>query len=108
MIPTDAVEKTVSSLIWNGSSKAVFIFVATVSEARGFFEARKNDGKFITAEARQGIAFAQAARNPFTGLFQQLVARVMTEAVVDLFEVIKVNEQQANMQVITIGLFQCL
>ena len=57
----------------------------------------KHDHEFITSQARHGVAFAHAQHQTPGYLFQQLVAHVMPERVVERLEIIQIDEQQCTM-----------
>ena len=50
--------------------------------------------KFVAPKPRHRIALANAGGQPVGHLFQQLVAHVMPQGVVQVLEVVQINEQQ--------------
>ncbi|MCY1530767.1 hypothetical protein D9M68_659690 [compost metagenome] len=56
----------------------------------------EQDGEFVTGEARQGAAWAEAVAQAPGQAAQQLVAGLVTKAVVDPLEVVDIHQQQAD------------
>ena len=57
---------------------------------------RDDEREFVPPEPHEQIGIADACGEPAGGLAQQLVAGVMTEGVVDLFEVVEVDQDQGD------------
>ena len=53
----------------------------------------EQESKFVTAEARRGVADAGHAPNPLSDCPQHLVADAMAERIVDRLEVVEIDEQ---------------
>ena len=53
----------------------------------------KDDHEFVAAQAHDGVGRADALAHPFGDGFQQFVAGVVAEAVVDEFEIVEIDEQ---------------
>ena len=56
----------------------------------------EQDGELVAAEPGDRVAGADAGAQPLGGPFEQFVAHVVAEAVVDLFEVVQVYEDHAD------------
>ncbi|MNT28432.1 hypothetical protein D3C72_1641190 [compost metagenome] len=54
----------------------------------------EHDDEFVAAKAGHGVGFAHAAHQAGGDLGQELVAHVVAQGVVEVFEVIEVDEQQ--------------
>lgn len=69
-----------------------------ISQAKGVVDllAVQQDGELVAGEACQHRAARQAVAQPAGEIRQQLVARLMAEAVVDPLEVIDVDQEQAE------------
>jgi hypothetical protein len=57
-------------------------------------QAFEQDDEFVAAKACNGVAFAHAGREAGGDLDQELVAHVVAQGVVEVFEVVQVDEQQ--------------
>ncbi len=69
---------------------------------------RNDDRELIAAESRHEPAFADRALQPRCDFDQQLIARLMPLAVVDLLEIVEIQEQDRESVVPTRELFQPL
>lgn len=69
-----------------------------ISQAKGVVDLLvvQQDGELVAGEACQHRAARQAVAQPAGEIRQQLVARLMAEAVVDPLEVIDVDQEQAE------------
>ena len=61
------------------------------------------NGELVTAEARDEIAFADRAAQPSRHLDEQQVTDVVTQCVVDLFEVVEVEEHHRERPLVEVG-----
>jgi len=59
--------------------------------------------EFIAAQARQGVAFAQARRQLPGHLLQQFVAHMVAQGVVDVLEAVQVDEQHGQLLLVARG-----
>ena len=64
---------------------------------------RSRIAELVAAEARHGVAGAQAAGEPSADLLQQLVAGVVAERVVDLLEAVEVHQQHRDLLAVALG-----
>ena len=64
----------------------------------GVIQFRQDDDEFVPAQARHGVGFAHAVADASRRLFQQQVAHVVPERVVDLLELVEVDEHQRHFQ----------
>jgi hypothetical protein len=64
----------------------------------------QQDGELVAAEPGDGVDRPQRATQPFADLHQQLVAVVVAEGVVDLFEAVQVDQQQGGGTPFPVGL----
>ena len=62
----------------------------------GITHARKKDNKFIAANASFGIVLPKVLGDGLTNFAKNLVTKKMTECVVDGFEVVCIDNQQAG------------
>ena len=69
---------------------------ATSAAVHAFLAVLEQDRELVAAEAGGGVGRAQAALEPLAHLEQQLVARRVTEGVVDRLEVVEVHEQHGD------------
>ena len=63
----------------------------------------EDDGKFVAAETRNGIARPEADLKSAPHFYEKIVTDIMTEAVVDDLEAVKIREQ--NGIVVGVGTF---
>ncbi len=64
--------------------------------------------ELVSAQARHGVAAAQAGRKPPGDLLQQLVAGFVSERVIDLLEAVEVEEEQRELPVVATRLGDAL
>ena len=72
---------------------------ATLRGLAGVGDVGKADDELVAAEARGGVLFAQAGREPLGNGGQQLVADGVTERVVDVLEAVEIEEQHGDLAV---------
>ena len=63
---------------------------------RGLSDVSTEDGELVAAESSHGIARPEGPAQPLTNGHQQLVASVVSQAVIDHLEVIQVQEQNGD------------
>ncbi len=79
---------------------------ADVVDVAARHQGRQQHGEFVAAQARQGVAFAQALAQPRADGEQQFVADGVAERVVDDLEVIEVEAQHRQRFLGALGLRQ--
>ena len=67
-------------------------------------ESRQDHDELVAAEPRHGVRFAHRGGEPLRDRLQQLVARVVTERVVDPLEVIEVEEEARDVRAVALRL----
>src|SRR5688572_23132029 len=71
--------------------------IADRQQMAGRIDALEQDGEFIPADARDEIALPHHVSEPHGDLLQQVIAGDMSEAVVDVLEMVDVDQQQADL-----------
>ena len=74
-------------------------FEQTLGEARhliGSFDVLEQDGELVAAEPGGGVAGPELVLEPLRGSYEQLVARSVTEAVVDRLEPVEVEHDDGK------------
>ena len=67
-------------------------------------DARQQQRELVAAQPRDGVPFAHALAEPLRDAAQQLVARGVAEAVVDLLEAIEVDEDEPHALAVAVSL----
>ena len=72
------------------------------------FDVFEKNREFVTAESGGGVRRAHTRPQPFGNAAEQLVARPVTEAVVDVLEPVEVDEQHGECAGTAIGARECM
>ena len=67
-----------------------------VARSAGAFLFPEDDGEFVAADASDEIVIADAAAHEVGGLFEDVIADGVAEAIVVMFEVVDVEEEEGH------------
>ena len=83
--------------IGKGSVRAANILLATTAAASPSAMSRQADHEFVAAKSCGGVAFPQAGAQAHGHGFEQLVADMMAERVVDMLEVVEIEHHHRHL-----------
>ena len=79
-------------------------FGGDIVDVGGIGDIGEDDGEFVAAQPGHRIGVAHAGLDALGSFLEQLIARPVTELVVDLLEVVQVDEKQAQPQPVAGGM----